>query len=340
MLPPYRWQRAQEFSTSSIWFTGGLFNRRRKSEYKAETYYVLSITSIYEKDLSPFGSQTHRDLIVVSSETELLILDHDAVLKEVFIRSRRKIDFPGRIQLLESPDQKFVVCWSSTGIISLYSAKDSAPLQFYVVYRLSMSWSTCPLQFLRILQKLADLGLSATTFFFAILWADSAHDMYVQIFALSDPSSSQASVLKEITRKISIQSQYCFVRPFGREDFIVVGPSSLFVLSTKATDVTPILHPCASPTSLSNPCMLVDEPPRSLFLHDRSGLLLEILLVDDSKRQTAQTPPLVIRYWGLVSSSVYSVLIRSDVLFLCSYSGPSLLLYVDWNKCKHFFFFT
>lgn len=76
--------------------------------------------------------------------------------------------------------------------------------------------------------KLADLGLSATTFFFAILWADSAHDMYVQIFALSDPSSSQASVLKEITRKISIQSQYCFVRPFGREDFIVVGPSSLF----------------------------------------------------------------------------------------------------------------
>ncbi|EFO65774.1 Hypothetical protein GLP15_1879 [Giardia lamblia P15] len=282
--------------------------------------------------------QTHRDLIIVSSETELLILDHDAILKEIFIKGRRKIDFPGRIQLLESPDQRFVVCWSSAGIISLYSAKDSASctvlrglpaIHELVDVSITVSSDTA---------KLADLGLSATTFFFAILWADSAHDMYVQVFALSDPSSSQASVLKEITRKISIQSQYCFVRPFAREDFIVVGPSSLFVLSTKVIDVTPILHPCASPTSLSHPYMLVDEPPRSLFLHDRSGLLLEILLADDSKRQATQTLSLVMRYWGLISSSVYSILVRSDVLFLCSYSGPSLLLYVDWSKCKHFSF--
>ncbi|EES99403.1 Hypothetical protein GL50581_4630 [Giardia duodenalis ATCC 50581] len=283
-------------------------------------------------------TQTHRDLIVVSSETELLFLDYDTVLRKIFIKNRRKIDFPGRIQLLESPDQRFIVCWSSAGILSLYSAAEGASCTIlrglpaiHELVDVSITTSTDT-------ATLTDLGLSTTTFLFAVLWADSAHDMYIQMFALTDPSASQASMLKEITRKIPIPSQYCFVRPFGRGDFIVVGPSSLFVLSAKTIDVTPTLHPCASPTSLSNPYTLATSLPKSLFLHDRSGLLLEILFIDDLKRSASQALPLVMRYWGIVSSSLHSVLIRSDVLFLCSYSGPSLLLYVDWNKCKHFSF--
>lgn len=286
-------------------------------------------------------TQTHHDLIIVSSETELIVLDCDTILNKIFIRNRHKLAFPGRIQLLESPDKKFVICWSSVGIVGLFSLCSAVDSTSCTILRglpaihelvdVSITASTD-------VETLADFGLSPATFFFAILWADSAHDIYTQIFALPDPSTSQASMLKEITKKIPIQSQCCFIRPFGRGKFIVIGPSSLFIVSTRTIDSSPILHPCTSPTSLSNVYMLSKESPKSLFLHDKSGLLIEILITDDSKKSISQQSPPVMRYWGLVSSSIYSLLIRSDVLFLCSYSGPSLLLYVDWNKCRHFSF--
>lgn len=269
--------------------------------------------------LKPSGSD--RELIVAISDKQAHILRFDLTLSAVLIVETISLPNPVTARLIGPSDGSFLLVSAGTHLYALVATEPGNAREVLGVPQIHqlLDWDVC--------------GSDSLGYTLALLWLNTLHETHFRQYQVVLDSTDKGLVrLRPTQQSFLLPSPFTLLRCFSETSFVVAGPQTCFLATTKMKEPTIVQHPWLCPMTLSTHFPTVQGTTPRLLLQDASGLLLEIVPAADPKRE--KELKISLRFWRSVSPATHICALSQHVYFFSSYGNPSVLVYLNWEDAE------
>ncbi|TNJ27313.1 hypothetical protein GMRT_11516 [Giardia muris] len=265
--------------------------------------------------------ESDRELIVAIGDKRVHILKFDATLNAVLIVETVSLPSPVTTRLIGPADGSFLLICTGSHIYALLAAEPGNSREVLGVPQIHqlLDWDVC--------------GSDGQGYILALLWLNTLHETHFRQYQLVLDSADKGLIrLRPAQQSFLLPSPFTLLRCFSDTSFVVAGPQTCFLATTKMKEPVIVQHPWLCPMTLSTRCHAATGSTPRLLLHDASGLLLEIVPAADPKRE--KELKISIRFWRSVSPATHICSLTPNVYFFSSYGNPSVLVYLNWEDAE------